>query len=147
MQGARSGVSIKICKEEPRALYTHGYGHSINLAASDAIKHTKVMKGAMETAHEITKLVKHSPHWEQILHNHKVANNDHHGPGLRVLCSTCWMMRADSLSSIEFRKAWTRKTTERYPLANSICLAPNNAHDPPTECFVLFNYAFWNRAS
>ena len=61
MQGARSGVAARVCKEEPRALYTHCYGHSINLAASDAIKRTKVMKHEMETAHEITKLVKYSP--------------------------------------------------------------------------------------
>ena len=61
IQGARSGVATRICEEEPRALYTHCYGHSINLAASDAIKRTKVMKHAMETAHEITKLVKYSP--------------------------------------------------------------------------------------
>ena len=101
MQGARSGVATRICEEEPHALYTHCYGHSINLAASDAIKRTKVMKRAMETAHEITKLVKYSPRREQIFHNQKVANNDHHGPGLRVLCPTHWTMRADSLSSIE----------------------------------------------
>ena len=94
MQGARSGVATKIYEEERRALYTHLYGHSITLAASDAIKRTKVMKHAMETAHEITKLVKYLPSWEQIFHNHKVAKNDHHGPGLRVLCPKRWMMKA-----------------------------------------------------
>ena len=62
MQVTRSGVAKRICEEEPRALYTHCYGHSISLAASDAIKCTKMMKSAMETAHEIAKLVKYSPH-------------------------------------------------------------------------------------
>ena len=56
-QGARSGAATRICEEQPRVVYTHCFGHSINLAANDAIKHTKVMKRAMQTAHEITKLV------------------------------------------------------------------------------------------
>ena len=34
MHGARSGVATRIFEEEPHALYTHCYGHSINLAAS-----------------------------------------------------------------------------------------------------------------
>ena len=64
MLGAKSGVATKILVEEPHALYTHCYGHSINLAACDAIMGTKVMKDAMETAHELTKLIKYSPCWE-----------------------------------------------------------------------------------
>ena len=33
MSGAKSGVAKRISDEEPRAVYTHCYGHSINLAA------------------------------------------------------------------------------------------------------------------
>ena len=32
MSGVRNGVSTQILKEEPRAVYTHCYGHSLNLA-------------------------------------------------------------------------------------------------------------------
>lgn len=56
MRGAKSGVSARILAKEPRALYTHCYGHSINLASCDALG-TKLMKDAMETAHEISKLI------------------------------------------------------------------------------------------
>jgi len=56
MRGVNSGVAKQICDEEPRALYTHCYGHSINLAVNDVIKLSKQLKMALEVAHEITKL-------------------------------------------------------------------------------------------
>ena len=38
MRGANSGIATRILAKEPRALYTHCYGHPINLAACDAIR-------------------------------------------------------------------------------------------------------------
>ena len=38
MSGIRSGVATKISLLEPRALYTHCYGHVLNLAVQDGIK-------------------------------------------------------------------------------------------------------------
>ena len=103
MQGARSGVAKRIMDEEPRALYTHCYGHSINLAVNDAIKRSKPMKNALETTHEISKLIKFSPRREGIFQGLKSShdlNNDLHSPGMRLLCPTRWTVRADSLASI-----------------------------------------------
>ena len=57
-------VAKSIMDEEPRAVYTHCYGHSLNLAASDAIRNSKLMKDALDTTHEITKLIKFSPRRE-----------------------------------------------------------------------------------
>ena len=37
--------------EEPRAVYTHCYGQSLNLAASEAITNSKLMKDALDTTH------------------------------------------------------------------------------------------------
>ena len=54
MSGIRNGVATQICKEEPRAAYTHCYGHSLYLAAADAIKQSKVMESALATTHEVT---------------------------------------------------------------------------------------------
>ena len=42
---------------ERRTLFTHCYGHTLNLACSDAVKGCKVLKSALETR-EITKLIK-----------------------------------------------------------------------------------------
>ena len=89
MCGTKSVVATRILAEEPRAVYTHCYGHSVNLAACDAIKGTKLMKDSMETAHEITKRIKYSPHRQEIFHALKASSSDHHGPGLHVLCPTC----------------------------------------------------------
>ena len=71
MRGPRSGVATLISDIEPRAVYTHCYGHSLNLAASDALKESKLIKDALETVHEITKLIKYSPRRDGIFHRLK----------------------------------------------------------------------------
>ena len=88
MSGAKSGVAKRIREEEPRAVYTHCYGHSVNLATCDAIKESKPIKSALETTHEITKLIKFSPRREGVFKQIKSscdATGDSHSPGLRVL--------------------------------------------------------------
>ena len=57
----KSGVACKVSNEEPRAVYTHCYGHALNLACGDTIKKCQLMKDALDTTHEITKLIKKSP--------------------------------------------------------------------------------------
>ena len=99
MSGLRKGVAKQIQEDEPRAIYTHCYGHSLNLAASDTMQKCKVMKAALETTFEITKLVKYSPRREQLFKEIKdeIAPGS---PGIRVLCPTRWTVRADSMMSI-----------------------------------------------
>ena len=36
MSGRRSGTAVQITSEEPRALYTHCFGHALNLAVGDS---------------------------------------------------------------------------------------------------------------
>ena len=38
MSGTKSGVVKKMCDAEPRAVYTHCYGHALNLACGDTIR-------------------------------------------------------------------------------------------------------------
>ena len=85
MKGARSGVAKRILDEEPRAVYMHYYGHSINLAASDAVRQTKLMRDSLEIAHEITKLIKFSPRREAVFRELKERNEmltECHSPGV-----------------------------------------------------------------
>lgn len=98
MKGHRSGVSTQISQIEPRAVYTHCYGHSLNLAASDALKGSKLMKDALETVHEISKLIKYSPRREGIFQ--KLKEDLPSNPGIRVLCPTRWTVRAKSIASV-----------------------------------------------
>ena len=99
MSGIRTGVAKQILDVEPCALYTHCYGHSLNLAASDTLQKCKLMKCALEATHEITKLVKYSPRREYLFRQIKdeLAPDC---PGIRVLCPTRWTVRAESMKSI-----------------------------------------------
>ena len=100
MSGAKSGVAKRICDLEPRAAFMHCFGHSLNLAASDAIKQSKLMSDTLGTTHEITKLIKYSPRRDGIFQHQKESPPGGSAPGLRVLCPTRWAVRADSLKSV-----------------------------------------------
>ena len=114
MKGSKSGIAVRICKEEPRAIYTHCYGHSINLAASDAIRSSKIMKDALDITFEITKLIKYSPRREAVFREVKESHDfstGSHSAGIRILCPTRWTVRADALKSI----------TNNYQTLQSTC--------------------------
>ena len=38
MAGYKSGVATRLLQEQPKALYSHCYGHALNLACGDTIK-------------------------------------------------------------------------------------------------------------
>ena len=99
MSGPRSGVVKQIRDLESRAVYTHCYGHSLNLACMDTIKSSKVMQEALDITAEVTKLVKLSPRRGTIFQRLKdeLAPLD---PGIRVLCPTRWTVKAEALKSI-----------------------------------------------
>ena len=95
MAGLRCGVAKQIQDLEPRAVYTHCYGHSLNLTCADTIKTCKLLKDALDTAHEITKFIKKSSRRNVIFDRHKgemVSVN----PGIKVLCPTRWTVKSTS---------------------------------------------------
>ena len=100
MSGIRNGVATKIMELEPRALYIHCYGHSLNLAAGDVVKRSKLLQDALDTTHEVTKLIKCSPRCDNIFQNLKDTLSEKDSPGIRVLCPTRWTVRADALASV-----------------------------------------------
>ena len=73
-----------MCDAEPQAVYTHCYGHALNLACGDTIRQCKLMRDALETTHEISKLVKKSPRRDATFKRLKeeMANDS---PGIQVL--------------------------------------------------------------
>ena len=99
MRGAKNGMSKQIMDIESRALYTHCYGHSLNLAAGDAIKGCKVLQDTLDITLEISRLIKFSPKRNNMFDILK----DELAPetcGFRVLCPTRWTVRAESLNSV-----------------------------------------------
>ena len=115
LTGHRSGVAKRVQDEEARTVFTHCYSHSLNLAASDSIKRSKLMNAALETTHEITKLFKLSPRREALLKEIQQEIEISSGTGsvsIKLLCPTRWTV-ADSLSSIidnysELLKTWEK---------------------------------------
>ncbi len=100
MSGCRHGVAKQISDIEPRAIFTHCYGHALNLAASGAMKKSKLLKDALETTYEITKLIKFSPRREAIFLGVKQDMPGTPLAGIRLLCPTRWTVRADALASV-----------------------------------------------
>ena len=99
MSGCKNGVSKQISDKEPKAIYTHCYGHALNLAVGDTMKQSKIMRDALDTTYEMSKLVKFSPKRDSLLEKLKqeLAPDT---PGFRTLCPTRWTVRADSLQSV-----------------------------------------------
>ena len=60
MSGRRSGVAARIQQEEPRALYVHCMGYSLNLAVQDTSRSVKVMADTFDTVLEMAKVFKYS---------------------------------------------------------------------------------------
>ena len=64
ISGSNSGVATKIASLERMALYRHCYGHVLNLATQDALRHVNIMG---DTLYEIMHLIKKSPKPEAII--------------------------------------------------------------------------------
>ena len=85
MSGAKTGVAKQISDEESRAIYTHCYGHALNLAAGDSIKKSKIMCDALDACFEISKLLKYSPQCDALFQKLK-SDISPETTGFRVLC-------------------------------------------------------------
>ncbi|XP_041374138.1 zinc finger MYM-type protein 1-like [Gigantopelta aegis] len=99
MSGAKKGVAVNISSRESRAVYTHCYGHALNLAVSDSVKGSKVMRDSLDSVYEMSKLIKYSQRRDTKLEELKTEMNPDK-PGFHVLCPTRWTVRAASLCSV-----------------------------------------------
>lgn len=100
MAGAQNGTATQMCEEEPCARFSHCYGHALNLAARDTVKKNKILCDTLDTAFEISKLLKFSPRRDALFSKLKgeIAPGT---PGFCTLCPTCWTVRATSLEGSE----------------------------------------------
>lgn len=113
MAGKKSGVAKRIQDEEHRALFSHCYGHSLNLAASDSVKGCKLMADALSTTFVISQLIKFSPKREALFHALKnELDSESSSGGIRVLCPTRWTVRGESLQSVVNNYAILQKEWE-----------------------------------
>ena len=97
MAGVKGGVAAKIQQIEPKAKFTHCYGHALNLSVNDTIKGSAAMQDCLDTCFEIVKLIKFLQSerlcWPK---SRRLGVNqsqlEHYAP-------TRWTVRADSLAS------------------------------------------------
>ena len=52
MSGCRSGVAKRIMEVDPKAIYTHCYGHSLDVTISDMVKQCDCINSALSITHE-----------------------------------------------------------------------------------------------
>ena len=67
MTGSKNGIARQIKKLIKKCLLVHCYCHLLNLAVRDTIKNIPLLKDTLDTAYEITKLIKKSPKRGRIL--------------------------------------------------------------------------------
>ena len=99
MSGAKSGVAIQIKTEDPRAIFSHCYGHSFELAVGDMIRELKNLKDALDTTSKISKLLTFSPKREALFKKLK-QHLTLEFPCFRTLCPIRWTVRGGSLQSV-----------------------------------------------
>ncbi len=96
MSGSKSGVVARLCSEEKCAMYSHCYGHALNLDVCTTIKQSTVCNDAIDVAFEVTKLIKFSPKrnafFDRIKQEHA---EDESGVGIRSFCRTRWTVRGE----------------------------------------------------
>ena len=105
MIGCKNGVATQLLAKEKRAVLTHCYGHALNLAVGDSMKQSKVCRDALDTAYEISKLLRFSPKRHAAFDQIRVENlaEEDTGPravGIRAMCPTRWTVRGDAIESI-----------------------------------------------
>ena len=110
MTGAKSGVATKIKALNSKCLFTHCYGHALNLAIGDVIRNILALKETFAAAYEICKLVKKSPKRDTKLHEIRSSMKNEFN-GVQTLCPTRWTVCGDTLASIlnnfeELMKLW-----------------------------------------
>ena len=140
MSGYKNGVAVKIKAEKIRALYTHCYYHSINLALGDTVKNCPVLKDTIDDTCEWTKLVKKSLKRAAKLRDiqgPKSKDEDDENeeyeamfrnPTIKLFCRTRWIVRADCLRSVianfkELQELWFLFRNERAHLGNNSSFA------------------------
>ena len=89
MTGMKNGVANVIASRESRTIFSHCYGHALNLGVGDTNKQCQLMKSSLEVVAEISKLIKKSPKKDSVFQKLK-SDLAPDAPGFHdiVLCPT-----------------------------------------------------------
>ncbi|XP_068704855.1 zinc finger MYM-type protein 1-like [Montipora foliosa] len=104
MAGEKTGVATQIKTINGKCLYTHCYGHALNLAVADAIKSVQCLSDSLDTVREIGKLVKKSPQRNTKLDKIR-AETKNESRGVHAFCPTRWTVRGEALAAVIYNHA------------------------------------------
>ena len=133
MTGHKNGVVVQIKEEEKRALYTHYYSHSLNLAIGDTMKNS-------DNTFELTKLVRKSPKKDsklkEIQNSLAIAdgrdNEDYElneaKASISMFCPTRWTVRGkcfmeiiENFDELQRLSEWAIENTSNTSMKARIC--------------------------
>ena len=125
MAGSKNGVAARLLAEELLALLTNCYGHALNLAVGGVMKQSKVCCDVLDTAFEVSKLIRFSPKRNYALDCIKAENSAEEesvpNHGIRSFSPTRWTVRCDAIESIvdkynDLKRLWQECLETRLPL-------------------------------
>ena len=99
MAGSKTGAASQIQKDVPKPVFSHCYGHSLQLAVTDTRREVKELRAVFDMVREITTLIKLSPKRNAMFDKLK-AGLARDTPGFRVLCPTRCTVNGNSLKSV-----------------------------------------------
>ena len=99
MTGVKNGIAAKIKLMNEAALYTHCYGHALNLAVNDCIRNTKDLNDVWVIPKEICNLAKKSLSRESKIREMRKKTKNHN-KGIRVFCPTRWTIHGETCASV-----------------------------------------------
>ena len=147
MSGAKAGVQARIRAQQPKALYTHCAGHSLNLAILGSCS-IPCISNCIDQIKSLTLFVKHSPKREGLLKAIVSTNTVHtssRSPLLNV-CVTRWIENIDGWERFSTAHPFLVKMCEvilygdpDYPVFNDSWSAEDKrnalVHLKALECF------------
>uniref|UniRef100_H3AM22 DUF4371 domain-containing protein n=1 Tax=Latimeria chalumnae TaxID=7897 RepID=H3AM22_LATCH len=67
MAGYKTGVATSLLSKEPRALYTHCYGHALNLAVQETVKKNHILRDTLDTIEEMVNIIAGYPSYQSLI--------------------------------------------------------------------------------
>ena len=97
MKGHKNGVVTINKSKNPKCLYTHCYGHTLNLAINDTVKNIQILSDTFDTIREICKLITDPPKRDTHLKvSRELSENDF--PSVHRFSPTRWTVEGKRVS-------------------------------------------------
>ena len=121
MSGARAGVQARICEKQPKAIYTHCAGHSLNLAIGNSCL-VPAIRNCIDRAKGVTLWVKKSAKRDVFIKaivTKGISSQSSSRTPLFNVCITRWVENIDGCKRFSLAHPFMIKMFEAIQLENS----------------------------